>query len=453
MKMEVDASTLRVVTQLIGDVFTIATDNTFMHIFFQRAINRFALVATYIAYFLAFHFAYELFNNPEIIIGINLLFVFLITYNYRSRLRTRIVATIYLNAITMIVETLTVSLARMSDRIDVDSSMDSAIISLLCCIIAFFIVVILKNINMFRMSAELPTLLCVAVCVIPAGSILVLFIMVACRCTTYLFAVINTSALFLLNLIVFNLYYDLAEKFNQTIRIKVVEQQNAYYEKQLAIMMEAQGKIKCFRHDSKTKIMVVQNMLANGDYKRAAIYLEEMGLNLKAKEEIVSTGNVPIDAVINYKLQDFEEDKITLDLNLTIPEKMQIDAMDIAILLGNLLDNAVTAARRVEGERKITLHMQYDRNILYITVENPYEGKLNLSNGKYFTTKKDKENHGIGMVSVQNIVDKYQGLLEIQHVNHLFHVDVVLYLCDFIEPAIDDTNITNTNEKFENSKE
>lgn len=427
MKMEIDRCTLESVARLIGDIFSVVTINIFMHIFYKKERSRLLLIATYILDFFSIRILMSTMNKPILILGLNLLFVFIITYNYKSRFRTRMIVTVYLNAMMMMVETVTVNLTTLAG-LNLKNSSDSAVISLLSCIISFFIVLVFRNISMLQMRAELPAGLCTVVSLIPAGSTIVIFFMVVTKSCTFLFAIIITVFFFLLNLIVFSLYYDLVDKFNQTLKIKGIEQQNNYYEKQLHIMLEAQNKIRRYRHDNKTKLMILQTMLINHEDERALEYLEEMGGDFKAKDEIVSTGNVAIDAVINYKLQNVAELKMKTEISISIPEKLRIDAMDIAVLIGNLLDNAILATEKVDGERKIGLHIDYDRNVLHIHIANPYSGGVKFFNGKYLTTKKDRENHGIGLASIGKIVEKYNGVMEIEHENHRFVVEIILYV-------------------------
>lgn len=427
MRFEVDAYTLERVAKIIGDVFMISAYNTFMHLFFQRAKNRLALLATYCSYLLVMSYLEKCNVIPVVFVVTNLSFMFFITCNYHSKTRTRIIASVYLYAIMIMVETITVNLAKLSN-LDLTNANDAAISSMMSSIFSFFFILILKNMNMMQLGIDLPRKISSAICFIPLSSIIVTFYMFATKSSTYLFMLILTSFLCALNMVVFHLYDGLVEKFTQAMKMRAVEQQNNYYEKQLTIMLESQENLRKARHDNATKILVLQTMLRNGETDKAIEYLERMDNELRIKEEISSTGNLAIDAIINYKLQKALVEHIRLNLDLSIPSNLKIDSMDIAILLGNLLDNALLATQRQVSNREITLEMSYDKNLLYIHIVNPYDGKVKQLNGRYLTTKKDIENHGVGLLSVEEVVQKYQGLLEIHHDEQLFQVNVAIYL-------------------------
>ena len=375
MRMEVDANTLERIAQIIGDIFLVSTYNTFMHLFFKQAKNKLVLIATYSSYLLVMTYLQNCNVAPVVFVCTNLLFLYFITCNYRSKTRTRLIACIYLYAIMITVETITVNLAKISG-LDLSNLNDASISSMMSSIFSFFFVMLLKNMNLMQLGIELPRKISDTICFIPLSSIVVTFYMFATKSSTYLFMLILTSFLCALNLVVFHLYEGLVEKFTQTIKMKVVEQQNRYYERQLAIMLESQENLRKSRHDSKNKLLVLQTMLINGESTKAIEYLERMSNELRIKEEIISTGNMAIDAIINYKLQKALEHQIHLNLDVSIPVDLKIDPMDIGILLGNLLDNALLATQTLEDKREITLEMKYDKNLLYIHMMNPYLGKV-----------------------------------------------------------------------------
>ena len=91
-----------------------------------------------------------------------------------------------------------------------------------------------------------------------------------------------------------------------------------------------------------------------------------------------------------------------------------ISDMDLISMLGNLLDNAVTAAsKKIENSLvKVRIFMQNEGSICVVKIVNDYVEKLVKKDGKLQTTKKDGGLHGIGMSSVNRTAEKYDGYLE-----------------------------------------
>lgn len=144
---------------------------------------------------------------------------------------------------------------------------------------------------------------------------------------------------------------------------------------------------------------------------------------------VANTGNIVIDSLAGYWRKIAEKEGIEFQTDLKIPMKMPFKGADVSLILGNLLENAVEAARKVEDERYIRIKLKYDRKNLLISVENSYTGELiKTKGGELKTTKKDADNHGIGLASVQRTARKYHGSVAVDStVSKCFIVRVVLY--------------------------
>lgn len=94
--------------------------------------------------------------------------------------------------------------------------------------------------------------------------------------------------------------------------------------------------------------------------------------------------------------------------------------------MGNILDNAIEAALKCENEKYILLNMKYDQGTFLISLKNSYNGNSKKSNGKFLTTKVDNKNHGIGLKSVESIVQKYSGKMKISHNQNEFEIMIML---------------------------
>ncbi|MCL2232827.1 MAG: GHKL domain-containing protein, partial [Treponema sp.] len=97
---------------------------------------------------------------------------------------------------------------------------------------------------------------------------------------------------------------------------------------------------------------------------------------------------------------------------------------------GNLLDNALDAVAKVE-EKQIKLNIRYDREVLFITVENTFDGVVNYAQDKgeqRIVTRKDGSEHGHGLRNIRRSIDKYNGGMDITHEDGVFSVALMLYV-------------------------
>lgn len=180
------------------------------------------------------------------------------------------------------------------------------------------------------------------------------------------------------------------------------------------------------KHDMKNNMIYLQNLLKVNP-EEAEKYLEKyIGDTTEKTEEFSKSGNLPVDAVLNYKNMIAKSKGINIILEQQIPIDLPYKDSDICIILGNLLDNAIEA---VESSRnkEIRVYIMYFRHKFKIKVSNYYEGQLKKDgSGDYVTGKGDKINHGLGLKSVRTIVESYGGLMEISSEDFIFQVSILI---------------------------
>lgn len=145
--------------------------------------------------------------------------------------------------------------------------------------------------------------------------------------------------------------------------------------------------------------------------------------------DISHSGNIVIDSLISYWFMTAKQKDIEFSVDICVPMMMPFKGADICLILGNLLENAVEAAQKVEGKRYIKIKIKYDKNNLLVFVSNSYRGALiKTKDNRLRTTKSDIENHGVGLASVYRAVTKYHGAVVIDDSQpKRFRIRVLLY--------------------------
>ena len=143
--------------------------------------------------------------------------------------------------------------------------------------------------------------------------------------------------------------------------------------------------------------------------------------------EYAKSDNTELDSILNYKIYEAQKLGIEIFLNIKVPEKLNFQPIDIVIIIGNLIDNAIEATSKLKENKKIDMSIEFSRNVLYISVVNLFDGDLIFKNKKLKTTHVDKEYHGLGLQSVQKSIEKYYGSMKLNHADKIFCVDVLLY--------------------------
>lgn len=142
----------------------------------------------------------------------------------------------------------------------------------------------------------------------------------------------------------------------------------------------------------------------------------------------VWTGLPFLDFLINYKKGEMDKKNIDFSLYLDVYE-YPFEDVDLGILLGNLLDNAIEASEKCEqGKRRIYLQLRNLKQMFVLRLKNSSMQAPKIENGIFLTSKEDKNAHGMGVEQVKRIVNKYNGEIDFQYDSARFEVDIIVPL-------------------------
>jgi hypothetical protein len=217
-------------------------------------------------------------------------------------------------------------------------------------------------------------------------------------------------------------------------RKRLLEQKYLQAEQQLSMQEEEYGSVqesiegtRIQRHDRRHHILIMQDLLASGQYDAAKNYLRELSE--------LQTYYPPItcycqDTVLNMLLSHYQKDaeahSIRFNAHIRI-DCMPLPDAKLSPLLGNLLENAMRGASQAEGDmRFIQVGMITSGASLAITVDNGYGGDLNRADNTYASTK---ESHiGLGLKSVEETASQFGGHADFNDHDHVFYASVLLNL-------------------------
>ena len=208
---------------------------------------------------------------------------------------------------------------------------------------------------------------------------------------------------------------------------RLVARRIATYEKEITAKYYAEvenmyRKMRGWRHDYRHHIQVMKVHAQKGEYREIEKYLELLDHDLTMVETVVKTGNPMADAILNSKLSLAAEKKIRIKAEAKIPVALTTSELDLAIIIGNLLDNAIEATSELpEEERLIRLYMEMKGNFLYLALTNTAKGQKKRN---FRTTK--GEGHGLGLERVDAAVKKCGGYLTRASEDGAFSTEIML---------------------------
>ena len=364
------------------------------------------------------------FMKQKITVCSNLLFYFLLSFNYNVRVKLRITSVFFIYAILFSAETIVSLLLRLlgMGHFSEFNALEYLTAQIVIDLTVYMIVLIFSNYKLKKENYPIPILQWIAIIAIPAGTVLPTFLITETITDGQVSIMIVSELIILLvDFFVFYLYEYIVELYTELMEKRLSEQQAMAYAKELEIITHSQQKFKIFRHDMRHHLSILAELIKREAYTETLNYLENVGDYLSMHQEKLSTGNTVVDSIVNYMAGVAELSGIQLSCEIEIPEKLQIAAFDLNGIISNLLDNAIKVVQLlpIEYEKTIYLTMQYTRGLLFLTVENPYAVAAQQA--------AKAQGHGLGLKSVQMAVEKYGGSLNFDSQQQLFRVEIILY--------------------------
>lgn len=169
-----------------------------------------------------------------------------------------------------------------------------------------------------------------------------------------------------------------------------------------------------FYHDLKNQFLVIENYMRNKNYDKAEEYIEKLS-SAEMQLPKQRTGIEVLDVLLEYKKREAEGQGIHVDI-VAETIGLRLTEQEIIALFGNLFDNAIEASSRVEGNIKwICLAIRKMQEMTFIKISNSYKDSPVLEQDEFISIKSDKRMHGLGMTSMQMIVEKYDGNMELDY--------------------------------------
>lgn len=406
---------------LFSNVFHIYATYQFSNVFLQKKKESSKSdIVLFTLYYIINSCAYLLFGNWIINLLSNFVPYCLIAIYHKNKFIYSIGSSFILCAVLIVLDTLVVAIQSVLNihSIFFEQGFVSNIV-----MVAFVNIVSHSFFKKNQLNVSLPVMYYITVIIIPFVSIIIGYLTAV---KLNIVSLICSVIILLINVDMFYLYDNLINLFSEKYENNIIEQQNKAYLNQLHLMQESQMKIRFLKHDMKNHIINMQSLLSAEKYDQLKDYLAETNDYIYSNNVIIDSGNETIDSVLNYKLAPLENNSVEKSYHVVLPEQILISSFDLNIVICNLIDNALEALSLLgeNDEKKITIDIVYKQGYIKILVGNSFDGIIHKDKR---TRKNDEINHGIGLKSVQNIAEKYGGILKTNVADNWFETSVIMY--------------------------
>lgn len=221
--------------------------------------------------------------------------------------------------------------------------------------------------------------------------------------------------------------YCVAREFTRNARLDRENQLLAMESRRYMELQTYLDNTRHLRHDFRQHLHVIAGLTEAGQLEELKSYLHQYESELSEHRPALCA-NAAVDALAGHYDHEAELQGIPVEWQLELPRQLPIPEADLCTILGNLLENALHASQKLppEQRRVQVLARMLSPAMLGLVVENRYDGVLKKQQGSLRSTR--HEGPGIGLVSIETVVHKYNGSLHLETEDHIFRVNVLLNL-------------------------
>lgn len=183
-----------------------------------------------------------------------------------------------------------------------------------------------------------------------------------------------------------------------------------------------------WRHDYHNHMQTLKAHLDMKRYDMVDDYLNKLEQDLDTIDYLIKSGNINLDAILNSKLSLAMAKKVVINCKANVPRELKISDINLCVLIGNLLDNAVESCDTMEEDEAkfLRVYISIFNQQLYISVTNSTKEQVRVLDKTYITKKRG--NHGHGLKRIDNIVNKYEGFINRKNEPGVFVTEIMLPL-------------------------
>lgn len=225
-----------------------------------------------------------------------------------------------------------------------------------------------------------------------------------------MYVILIAVCLVVANLFTFHLFEKELQNRDDKLRYSFLERQLEDEKEYYKMLHENQIQIQKTSHDMKNTLISIFGNISEGKTESAIKKINEMLDNTNQSSQTVYTGQVTVDTMINIKKKCMDINDICFKPICFMSKECNFDEIGFCIVLGNALDNAIEACKKVDKEnRYILLKIIEDESLLSCYLENSSNGIMPKENEK--TTKMNKSIHGFGLDNMKMIINNNGGAI------------------------------------------
>lgn len=193
-------------------------------------------------------------------------------------------------------------------------------------------------------------------------------------------------------------------------------------------VIETWQKSRRLRHDQKHLVILLNQLYEQKEYEKLGQNLRSILKYTDSIQTVKLYGNETLDGLLGYWQLQAQESSIHFTTDIQF-KKINLNDIDLAIILGNALENAFTAVKGsllTNPDSFVKVKIKEKGSQLLLSIENSYSGNIVRYNNKFYSAKRDFKEPGTGLENIRMIVEKYQGHCNVSFDNASFKLQLIV---------------------------
>lgn len=234
--------------------------------------------------------------------------------------------------------------------------------------------------------------------------------------------------LMLSNILIFIIFNWIIEKKEEVKKIEQLYQKSKAENINLQYLNQINDENKAFLHDVNKFLCVLVDLTENSGIQKVRPMIEQLGIRIENMKEQQFCEHTLLNSILAERKFIADRKKISYRIRVGKDLKLNsIEDLDLISIVGNLLDNAIEAAEKVDDNRYVKCNIYMSNNLRFLIMEfyNNYLISPVTQNNRFISIKKNQKSHGIGLYTVEKLVKKYSGIIQVNTENMEFTVRIL----------------------------
>lgn len=430
------------VIDLLAVLIDVGLLTLYFHIFFPRKnLSKFAFIATYIIaaviYYCSSIYLSEAYQRTIAYLGV----CFLLSQCYQGAITHKLVVTFIYASIGVLIETMVsfiFPIINMHLHFNFTNETDVYLIGLVVSNILFFIIVwcmwsflkeklqrTLQETYLVNSYWDLLFFVLILITIIISYGISYSTIKQGMANGLFFFFLLE-FLLVIFDIVIFVIFKEMEHLQQEKMQAALLKQQNEAQEAFYKESIQKNQQLKEIIHDEKNFLLGLIGLLQNQQINRAIVEMENK-IDQLVGNITDYTGIISLDTVLTAKVEQAAQAGIALRPAIALYGEIYIEFLDLVVLLGNALDNAIEATKQVMKEEKVIhVTMKLQDDFLLLEVRNPVCKKVKIQNNWIITSKQDSYLHGLGLSNMKRVTNKYNGTMLLNCSETVFELKILM---------------------------